>query len=58
MQKQVTELTQKIEAITDNNRKLKAQVKDLKEGMGMIEERARMELDMVKSNEILVQYKK
>ena len=36
------------------NDQLAAEVRDLKEGLEMVEERARMELGMVKSNEIYV----
>jgi len=37
------------------NERLAAEVKDLKEGTEMVEERARQELGMVKPNEVLVQ---
>ena len=37
---------------------LSAEVNDLKEGLNMVEERARNELGMVKPNEILVQIAK
>ena len=37
------------------NEQLSAEVSDLKEGMNMVEERARHELGMVKPNEIYVQ---
>ncbi len=40
------------------NNRLAAEVRDLKEGLEMIEEKARMELGMVKSNEIYVQIAK
>ena len=40
------------------NDQLEAEVRDLKEGLEMIEEKARMELGMVKSNEIYVQISK
>ena len=36
------------------NDQLSAEVRDLKEGLEMVEERARFELGMVKSNEIFV----
>ena len=36
------------------NERLASEVRDLKEGLEMVEERARMELGMVKPNEILV----
>jgi cell division protein FtsB len=37
---------------------LSAEVNDLKEGLNMVEERARHELGMVKANEIFVQIEK
>jgi cell division protein FtsB len=37
------------------NTQLAAEVRDLKEGLEMVEEKARMELGMVKNNEIYVQ---
>jgi cell division protein FtsB len=40
------------------NEQLNAEVHDLKEGLNMVEERARQELGMVKSNEIFVQIAK
>ena len=42
------------QAIQANNQ-LEAEVHDLKEGLEMVEENARMELGMVKTNEIYVQ---
>jgi cell division protein FtsB len=36
------------------NQRLEAEVRDLKEGMEMVEEKARSELGMVRPNEILV----
>ena len=39
-----------------NNNRLVAEVRDLKEGLEMVEEKARMELGMVKPNEIYVQF--
>ena len=38
------------------NERLAAEVRDLKEGMEMVEEKARMELGMIKPNEIYVQF--
>jgi cell division protein FtsB len=38
-----------------NNERLSAEVNDLKEGLEMVEERARQELGMVKPNEVFVQ---
>ncbi|OYU31575.1 MAG: septation ring formation regulator EzrA [Comamonadaceae bacterium PBBC2] len=40
------------------NEQLNAEVNDLKEGLSMVEERARQELGMVKANEIFVQIAK
>ena len=40
------------------NEQLSAEVSDLKEGLNMVEERARHELGMVKPNEIYVQIAK
>ena len=37
------------------NDRLSSEVDDLKDGLGMVEERARVELGMVKPNEIFVQ---
>jgi cell division protein FtsB len=38
------------------NSRLLAEVDDLKSGLEMVEERARLELGMVKPNEVFVQY--
>jgi len=40
------------------NERLAAEVRDLKEGLEMVEEKARQELGMVKPNEIYVQINK
>jgi cell division protein FtsB len=40
------------------NERLASEVHDLKEGLEMVEEKARMELGMVKPNEIFVQVSK
>lgn len=40
------------------NDRMEAEVRDLKEGLEMVEEKARMELGMVKANEIYVQISK
>ena len=37
------------------NERLSAEVRDLKEGLEMVEEKARVELGMVKPNEVFVQ---
>jgi cell division protein FtsB len=55
MQRRLTEQTaQNAQAQLDNER-LAAEVKDLREGLEMVEEKARQELGMVKPNEIFVQ---
>ncbi len=41
--------------LTARNEKLAAEVKDLKEGAGAVEERARYELGMLKKDELFVQ---
>ena len=46
---------QNLRAQAENDR-LAAEVRDLKEGLEMVEEKARGELGMVKPNEIFVQY--
>lgn len=38
------------------NERLASEVRDLKEGLGMVEEKARSELGMVKPNELYVHY--
>ena len=43
-------------AAHERNEQLLAEVSDLREGLEMIEEKARSELGMVRSNEILVQF--
>jgi len=55
------ELAQQKQANEEARRRmeqLSAEVSDLKEGLNMVEERARHELGMVKSNEIFVQIAK
>ena len=42
-------------AATKRNHQLDAEVRDLKDGLEMVEEKARSELGMVKPDEILVQ---
>lgn len=46
------------EEVRRTNEQLSAEVNDLKEGLNMVEERARQELGMVKANEIFVQIAK
>jgi cell division protein FtsB len=45
----------KTEQLRARNAKLESEVHDLKDGLGAVEERARYELGMIKSNEIFVQ---
>ncbi|MBE2263275.1 MAG: septum formation initiator family protein [Burkholderiaceae bacterium] len=45
-------------AARQTNERLQAEVRDLQEGLEMVEEKARMELGMVKPNEVLVQITK
>jgi len=58
MTQQITEQKDKNERARLANEQLAAEVRDLKEGMEMVEEKARFELGMVKPNEILVQITK
>ena len=52
------ELSAKNKAAAQANEQLASEVRDLKEGLEMVETIARAELGMVKPNEILVQYSK
>ena len=51
----LSEQTAGNEAGRKRNEQLAAEVRDLKEGLEMVEEKARFELGMVKPDEILVQ---
>ena len=58
----VSEMQKKLEAqkaanaqAQQANERLASEVRDLKEGLEMVEEKARSELGMVKPNEVLVQ---
>jgi cell division protein FtsB len=53
-QRVLTQMEQNTQAQLVNDR-LAAEVRDLQEGLDMVEEKARSELGMVKPNEILVQ---
>ncbi len=55
MEKQVAAAQQKNADLIARNAKLESEVLDLKEGTGAVEERARYELGMIKSDEIFVQ---
>ena len=56
-QKLDQQLIKNVDAQAGNNQ-LAAEVRDLKEGLEMVEEKARSELGMVKPNEIFVQITK
>ncbi len=58
LQAKLQELSIQNQAAQTANGQLLSEVRDLKEGLEMIEDRARSELGMVKPNEILVQYSK
>ena len=55
MQRKLSEQTIKNAQAQADNERLAAEVKDLGEGLEMVEEKARQELGMVKPNEIFVQ---
>ena len=52
---QVTMTQLRTDALKARNAKLDSEVRDLREGTGAVEERARLELGMIKQNEIFVQ---
>lgn len=56
LQGQVAEQQARNEQARERNARLSAEVRDLQEGLEIIEEKARAELGMVRPNEILVQY--
>ena len=58
MQQRLTDQQAKNVKSQANNDQLAAEVRDLKEGLEMVEEKARSELGMVKPNEIFVQVNK
>lgn len=55
MQQQLDEQVAKNLKLQASNEQLAADVKDLQDGLEMVEEKARSELGMVKPNEIFVQ---
>jgi cell division protein FtsB len=55
MQQQLAKQRQENQQAEVANQRLTAELRDLREGKEMIEERARREVGMVKSNEIFVQ---
>ncbi len=58
MAEQLSALNQQNQVARLANNRLAAEVRDLKEGLEMVEDRARLELGMVKPNEIYVQIAK
>ena len=58
LQQRLTDQQAKNAKAQANNDQLAAEVRDLKEGLEMVEEKARSELGMVKPNEIFVQINK
>ncbi|NCN72116.1 MAG: septation ring formation regulator EzrA [Rhodoferax sp.] len=55
LRSQLADQAQRNEQTQFANDQLAAEVRDLKEGLEMVEEKARMELGMIKINEIYVQ---
>ena len=55
MTRQLAEMKSRNDLARQANDRAAAEVRDLKEGMEMVEEKARLELGMVRPNEILVQ---
>lgn len=58
MQRKLDEQKARNVIAVQSNEQLAAEVRDLREGLEMVEEKARMELGMVKPNEIYVQIAK
>lgn len=56
MQQQLRAQNDANEAAAESNQRLASEVQDLREGLDMVEEKARSELGMVKPDEIFVQY--
>ena len=56
MQVKLDEMNQQNQRAQAENERLASEVRDLKEGLDMVEEKARSELGMVKPNEIFVQF--
>jgi cell division protein FtsB len=55
LETQVAASHKKTDELKARNAKLDSEVRDLKDGTGAVEERARYELGMIKKNEIFVQ---
>ena len=58
MDQQLREQLERNQQAKVRNAQLEAEVRDLKEGLEIVEEKARTELGMVKPNEIFVQVTK
>ena len=56
MQQQIEEQKAANAQVGQTNERLASEVHDLKEGLDMVEEKARNELGMVKPNEVYVQF--
>lgn len=56
MQQQLRHQNDANDAAAESNQRLASEVKDLREGLDMVEEKARSELGMVKPDEVFVQY--
>ena len=56
MKDKLSEMNGQNQKAQAENDRLASEVRDLKEGLDMVEEKARSELGMVKPNEIFVQY--
>ena len=56
MQQQIEEQKAANAQVRQTNERLPSEVHDLKEGLDMVEEKARNELGMVKPNEVYVQF--
>jgi len=52
---QVAAAQARTEELKARNAKLESEVRDLKDGTGAVEERARFELNMIKQNEVFIQ---
>jgi cell division protein FtsB len=55
LETQVANAHKKTDELKARNDKLESEVRDLKDGTGAVEERARLELGMIKQNEIFIQ---
>ena len=51
LEQRVEEQVKENEALAQRNRELRAEVEDLRQGLGAVEERARSELGLIKENE-------